>query len=213
VPSRNPRLLPFVALSAVAIAASFALDRWAFATLVSPGIYDKDLGRLLRVVGFLPTWGLAALAIGLHDRGPVPAVRLPWRGWRRAATVVLAPLAAGAAAELLKLLLRRERPLDHAGAYVFRPWSDRPFSTAGLGLPSSHTLVAFGAAAALGALYPRTRWVWYTLAAGCGLSRVLAQAHFLSDVVVAAVVGSAIGAALGRRTRDAISDAPAAVES
>ena len=66
-------------------------------------------------------------------------------------------------------------------------------------MPSSHTLVAFGAAAALAALFPRTRWVWYALAAGCGVSRVLAQAHFLSDVTVAAVVGVVLGTWLTRR--------------
>ncbi|MCE2941568.1 MAG: phosphatase PAP2 family protein [Gemmatimonadota bacterium] len=198
---RRPTSLVLAVLAAAAVAAAIALDRWAFATLVSPGIYDRDLGRLLRVAGFLPTWLLASLAIGLHDRGA--AVSLPWRGWRRGATVVAAAAVAGAAAEVLKLLVRRERPLDHAGAYVFRAWSDRPFSTAGLGMPSSHTLVAFGAAAALGELFPRTRWVWYGLAAGCGLSRVLAQAHFLSDVVVAAVVGTVIGIWLGRGGRAA----------
>lgn len=196
------RVFPLAVAAVVAVAVSFALDRWAFATLVSPAIYDKDLGRLLRIAGFLPTWGLAALVIGLADRAQIPP--LPWRGWRRGAAVLLAPLVAGAVAEVLKVLLRRERPLDHAGAYVFRPWSDRPFSTAGLGLPSSHTLVAFGAAAVLGELYPRTRWVWYALAAGCGVSRVLAQAHFLSDVVVAAVVGTVIGVVLGRRARAAL---------
>mgnify|MGYP001810059553 CR=1 FL=1 len=191
------RHLVALALAAGAIVAALLLDRWAFASMVSPTIYDKDLGRLLRVAGFVPTWILGGLALALHDRTLVPPV--PWRGWQRGAAVMLAPVATGLAAEVLKLLFRRERPLDHAGAYVFRAWGDRPFSTAGLGMPSSHTLVAFGAAAALAALFPRTRWVWYALAAGCGVSRVLAQAHFLSDVTVAAVVGVVLGTWLTRR--------------
>jgi membrane-associated phospholipid phosphatase len=54
-------------------------------------------------------------------------------------------------------------------------------------------LVAFGGAAVLAHLYPRARWLWYTLAAGCAATRVLAMGHFLSDTVVAAVCGLAVG--------------------
>jgi membrane-associated phospholipid phosphatase len=53
-------------------------------------------------------------------------------------------------------------------------------------------LVAFGGAAVLAHLYPRARWLWYTLAAGCAATRVLAMGHFLSDTVVAAVLGVAV---------------------
>jgi membrane-associated phospholipid phosphatase len=60
-------------------------------------------------------------------------------------------------------------------------------------------MVAFGAAWMLSYLFPRARWVWITLAAGCGLSRVLAQAHFVSDVVVAALAAFATTTWLWRR--------------
>ena len=42
-------------------------------------------------------------------------------------------------------------------------------------------------------LFPRARWLWYLLAIGCALTRVLAVAHFLSDTVVAAVLGWVVG--------------------
>jgi membrane-associated phospholipid phosphatase len=73
---------------------------------------------------------------------------------------------------------------------------DHPLSTSGLALPSSHALVAFAAAAMLARLYPRARWLWYALAAGCALTRVLARAHFLSDVTLAAIIGWAVAAVL-----------------
>jgi membrane-associated phospholipid phosphatase len=60
-------------------------------------------------------------------------------------------------------------------------------------------MVAFGGAAMLAYCYPRTRWVWFTLAAGCGLTRVLARAHFLSDVVVGALAALATTAWLWNR--------------
>ena len=56
----------------------------------------------------------------------------------------------------------------------------------------------------LARLYPRARWLWYALAAGCALTRVLARAHFLSDVTLAAIIGWAVAALLWRcyRRRD-----------
>jgi membrane-associated phospholipid phosphatase len=56
-------------------------------------------------------------------------------------------------------------------------------------MPSSHALVAFGAAAVLSRIYPPARIVWWGLAWGCGLPRGASGAHFLSDVVAAAVIG------------------------
>jgi membrane-associated phospholipid phosphatase len=55
-------------------------------------------------------------------------------------------------------------------------------------------------------VFPRARWVWFALATGCAVTRVLARAHFLSDTVAAALVALAttawvwrkFGAGLGR---------------
>jgi membrane-associated phospholipid phosphatase len=65
-------------------------------------------------------------------------------------------------------------------------------------LPSSHVLVAFAAATVLARLFPRAWGLWYLLAAGCAVTRVLAMAHFLSDTVVAALVGYVVGVLLSR---------------
>jgi membrane-associated phospholipid phosphatase len=82
---------------------------------------------------------------------------------------------------------------------VFRPWSDRPFSTAELGLPSSEAAVAFAAAAVLARLFPEARALWYGVALGCALTRVAARAHFMSDIVFAALVGYVVTLILWRR--------------
>lgn len=179
--------------AAVGIALSLVLDRWAFDALFYPPVHEKDWGRLLRSIGSLVFWAPLAIAVWLEGRargGPRPG---------QALLLVLAPIGAGLAAEILKLLLRRERPSLHAGEWVFRSFAERPFSTSALGLPSSHVMVAFGGAAVLGRLFPRTAPVAYLLAAGCGLTRVLSRGHFLSDVVVGAVAGWAIGALLWHR--------------
>jgi membrane-associated phospholipid phosphatase len=41
-------------------------------------------------------------------------------------------------------------------------------------------------------IFPRLRWMFYALAWGCAATRVLAQAHFLSDVTFGAVLGWAV---------------------
>ena len=179
-------------VSAVAIAAAHLLDETAWRLVRLPSVYEKDWGRLLRIMGFLPTWLLLALAYWLQ---------VPDRAVRQAGTwlLVLSPTLGGLSAEVLKLLVRRLRPDAEQFGYAFRSFAEGPWSNRGMGLPSSHALVAFAGAFALARLFPRARWVFYTLAAGCGLSRVMATAHFLSDTVVAACVAWGVVAIVAAR--------------
>ena len=174
----------FITLFAFAVASLG--DRWVFDNVVNPTVYDHDWGRLLRVMGFGGTWIAIAAAVGLHE-GRDPAHRPLAR--RRAWLLFWAPALGGSVAELLKIVIRRERPMLNDGAYGFRPWDERTWSGGGLALPSSHSAVAFAGAAMLARYYPRARWVGYTLAAGCAATRLLSRAHFLSDVVLAAGIG------------------------
>jgi len=173
-------------------------DRWAFHALAAPKFGNTDLGRLLRIQGFLPTWIFLGGALVLFDW---PArVTLGWKGaWRRGLLLVGSATAGGALAEVLKILVRRERPRAADGAYLFRAWADRPFSTSGLGMPSSHVLVATAALALLARMFPRTAPVCYTLAIGCAYGRVAAGAHFLSDVTAALLLGIVVAELLWRR--------------
>lgn len=174
-------------VGALCFVLALVLDRWAWEHLRRDGIYDNDWGRLLRIMGFWPTWAAGAIALVLHDRGVVPP---PAGGaWRRGLVLAISTLSAGFVAEALKLVLRRERPGAHDGAYVFRAFSDQTWSTKGLGLPSSHAIVAFAGASMLGFFFPRTWPVWWALAAGAAYTRLAAGAHFMSDVVLAAFLG------------------------
>ncbi|CAN5713386.1 hypothetical protein BH23GEM9_BH23GEM9_33610 [soil metagenome] len=181
-----------LAAAAGAIIVAHLLDPLAFRYVRMDGVYDRDWGRMLRVMGFVPLWLAAGMALALHDQ-------TPWRRVlrSRAGMIMAAAMAGGIIAELLKLVVRRLRP-GELGEYVFRPLTERTLSTGGLGMPSSHAGVAFAAAAMLSRVFPRARIVWWTLAWGCGLSRVAAGAHFFSDVVVPAVFGWAVVAWLWR---------------
>lgn len=214
-------VLRFLLIAIVALVAAHLLDGAAYRFLRDPRVYERDWGRMLRIMGFLPFWLVAALALALHDRGRAPADRSGRGAYARAIFLVLAPTLSGIAGGALQLVIRRERPWAHGGAYVFRPWSDHPLSTGGLSMPSSHAVVAFGAAFALARLFPRAAVVWYLLAAGCALTRVLAQAHFLSDVVLSALVAAAVvagswrwlGGRIGGALRSGWSQSPGAATS
>jgi len=194
VPARWLRaLLVVVAL----LLAAHMVDWWAHANLQAPRLAEKDLGRMLRVMGFLPFWFVIALALALCDRAHEvgSAATRHARAWLLVGGATLG----GLVAEVLKLTVRRERPNLQVGEYVFREWSERPFHTGGLGLASSHAGVAFGAAFMLARLFPRARWVWYGLSVGCAYSRIAAGVHFVSDVVVAGMLAFAVVALLWRR--------------
>ena len=175
-----------------AVVVAHLLDPIVFRYVRIEHVNDVDWGRMLRVMGFVPVWLAAGAALVLHQR-------TPWRHIPRSDSglVVAGPLLSGITAELLKLIVRRRRP-GPLGDYLFRPFTDRPFSTGGLGMPSSHAAVAFAAAAVLSHIFPRARIVWWTLAWGCAFTRVATGAHFLSDVVVAACIGWLTGALLWR---------------
>ncbi len=175
-----------LAITLVAFVLASLVDTWVYRNIQNPRVYDLDWGRMFRVMGFLGTWLALALAIWLHETaegGSRKAAK------RRFWLLLGTPTLGGALAEVLKLLLRRERPAVLEGLYSWRSFGERTWSTSGLALPSSHTLVAFAGAAMLARLYPRARWVGYTLAGGCAVTRVLARAHFVSDVVLAAGLG------------------------
>lgn len=189
--TRNERLLATgAALGAVAL--GLALDQWAWRSLEVKGIYDKDWGRLLRVMGSLVFWFPLTIAVWLERRARDPG--MAGRAW----LLLAAPTLGGGVGELLKMVLRRERPALHDGAWVFRAFTDQPFNTKDIGLPSSHVVVAFAGMAVLARFFPRAAPVFYSLAAGCALSRVLSRAHFVSDVVVGALAGLAVGVVVWR---------------
>lgn len=201
---RRPLLL--LAIAVAALISAHLLDPFAFRTLRVSNVYGDDLGRMLRVMGFVPLWLCAGIALMLHERTPVrSALR------SRGGLIIAGATLGGAFAELLKLLVRRLRPGEF-GEYVLRPYTERPFSTGGLGMPSSHALVAFGAAAVLSRIFPRAWMIWWGLAWGCALTRVASGAHFLSDVVAAAAIGWGVGALVWQwRSREVA--APAELET
>ena len=91
----------------------------------------------------------------------------------------------------MKLIFWRERPaLNNAGGSFFK--SDAGIDSS---FPSSHSVVAWSAAAVLAGEYP-SRWTQlfiYSAATGVSLTRVMGQQHFPSDVLVGSAAGWLVG--------------------
>lgn len=149
---------------------------------------------LLRNIGDLRPWLVVAVVFCLVDAGR--GVR-PAGAWlRRGVFLILAAAGSGAAAEALKLIFRRVRPDAADGWYRFVSPLEHTFSSSGLGFPSSHAAVAFGAALALSMIFPRAAFVFVLGAIGCAVTRLLSGAHFFSDAYGAVVVAYAVVCAL-----------------
>ena len=93
-------------------------------------------------------------------------------------------------AGILKILLARYRPiefLDH-GLYGFHFLSTKyEFNST----PSGHSTMIFAVLGSLAAVFKK-HWLWIVLMLAClcvGLSRIIVDAHFLSDVVFGGYVG------------------------
>jgi membrane-associated phospholipid phosphatase len=178
------------------------LDQWGYHHAFVKNVYDHDWARFLRVMGFWPTWLVIAFAVFLQHR-EIDAAAAKKYFWLIAGS----PAVAGLLCEIMKLLIRRERPETADGEWVFRAWSDHPWSSAGLSTPSSHVMVAFGGAVMLARIFPKARWVYYVLAWGCAMTRVFAHAHYVSDVTFGALLAWAVAWGLwievGRRAMHA----------
>ncbi|TMJ01068.1 MAG: phosphatase PAP2 family protein [Alphaproteobacteria bacterium] len=94
---------------------------------------------------------------------------------------------------IVKRLIGRVRPSE-LGPYAYVPWSWKP---AFASMPSGHATTAAAAAIAIGALWPKARAPMWAYAALIMASRVIIEAHYVSDVIAAAFVGG-FGAILAR---------------
>jgi len=96
----------------------------------------------------------------------------------------IAGLFAGIVAQVIKHLVGRARPELWLGTMHYAPGNSTSF-------PSGHTVGAFALAGVLifGSRSMPVRILAFALAAGVGLSRILAFRHWTSDVTASAVIG------------------------
>jgi lipid A 4'-phosphatase len=113
--------------------------------------------------------------------------RFQFHAWR-AGFVFLVVAISGLIADLLKPVFGRGRPrLEMAGGpQGFRWWGPRADYWS---FPSGHSVTLAALAFALCVLYPRGRVAWIGAALLVGLSRIMLDEHYLSDVIAGFYIG------------------------
>ena len=166
-----------------ALAVDYRLAQWSLAGHCPAAL--RKLCQLSEPFGH----GIGVLAISLL------VFQLdPLRRWSVPRLLVIS-LGAGVAADMVKLFVARVRPrhfdLSAAHGSDFSGWL--PLLGAGhttQSFPSGHTAVAVGLAFGLSWLYPRGRWIFVALAVLASCQRIDEGAHFLSDSLFGAGLGS-----------------------
>ncbi len=127
----------------------------------------------------------------------LPLVAMVWwfhrnqaLGGSLAAAAILAFLLATAVVHLIKRRVKRLRPVAYTEVRFLVP------VTRHNSFPSGHTATTFALAAVVAWYFPAWAIPLFLLAAVVGYSRVYVGVHFLSDVVVAAVIGLISAAAV-----------------
>ena len=127
-------------------------------------------------------------------------------GTRVSSAVMQSMLVAAALSASLKLALGRGHPTGGGDPYASNRLQDegRPNRWHGPpdfgAWPSGHSAVTFAFASALRTTLPRAgiwRYAGYVLAGGVGLGMIWGDHHWASDVVSGALLGEAVGGAIG----------------
>ena len=98
----------------------------------------------------------------------------------------------GGIAEVLKIVVERERPFQNTNPYVFHGlYKPKGYNS----FPSGHTFDAFAIATVI-SQQVKNKW-WnipiYAVATGVGLSRLYDNKHWASDVMMGAAIGYCVG--------------------
>lgn len=103
-------------------------------------------------------------------------------------------IAGGLIGPAIKATVGRARPSQGVGAFHFEPFRG------GVSFPSGHTTEAFAVATAISEHYPQpwVRGLAYGTAALVGASRIQQNAHFTSDVLAGALLGTLTARAVVR---------------
>ncbi|MBD3292303.1 MAG: phosphatase PAP2 family protein [Armatimonadia bacterium] len=137
---------------------------------------------LLKIATWTGNWQLGPLLIVVM----LLAARKHWK--RLLNTLLVAYILRTAVVEWLKLITGRPRPRQIPDASLFEGFGG------GASFPSGHASFSFMTAMIISAWFPRWRWPAWIGAILISLSRVAVHAHFLSDVIVGAVIGTVAGA-------------------
>ena len=196
---RHARVVQGAVLALAFLAATTPVDEalhdFVFRHVVSHEVRLLANGFTLLGTTEVATVGLLGLAVVARRAADAPM-------WKAAVGGVAGVLLAGLSTQAVKHIACRARPrlVEGWGVGTAMP-SETParlgffhwpcFGERGYhGFPSGHAATAFAVAAALAGWAPsRHRWWVVASASGVGVSRIVLNAHFLSDVLGGALLG------------------------
>ena len=113
--------------------------------------------------------------------------------WRAAGLLALSALLGGLLYTFAKWFAGRQRPVVRIDPLRFNPfingWKGF-FDEPNMAFPSGHATLAFATAATLGIVIPRWRYAFYALASVVAVERVVENAHYVTDVIAGAGLGT-----------------------
>jgi undecaprenyl-diphosphatase len=145
-------------------------------------------------IWYLIPLGIAALtcAVGTRLSNFQPELRNRLSTYGKNAVYCFSAIAAaGITTDIIKPILGRARPIAllREKAYGFHHFYVSPIWNS---MPSGHATTAFAVATLLCVSFPRMRVVWIVWAVVMAASRIMVNAHYLSDVIAGATVGCLI---------------------
>jgi len=204
MPATNPSTtriagLPF--LQWLAAAASILIASFLIVDPLVLGVvrdFDPETRNVFRVITRLgrsswilfPTGAAVIVAWGLRSReiGMRALAAYAYVG-QLCGFVFVCVAGAGIVTSLSKNIIGRARPklYDAVGSLEFEPFA---FHADFASFPSGHATTIFALAAALAVLFPKARFYLFLAAAWVAASRFLIGAHYFSDTVAGAIVGT-----------------------
>ena len=182
-----------IAIILTLILVTSGFDGLYFATTRNP-ILRSCMFPAVVIGGLLPiALPLLLLAVGSRSR----SARITLPGW----AIGQAELIGAVVAAAYKAITGRAHPSQGIGADLSHSFHFG-LLRGGIfwGWPSSHTTIAFAMAVTLFRLFPTQRWlgsvaIAYALYIGIGVSMTI---HWFSDFTAGAIIGTAIGAVVGK---------------
>lgn len=168
-------------LDALAIGARGSLAPWIVLRFETMTEFGRSAWVLIPSAAALLVLASASPAIGRLQHLVLTALAV------RIGFLFVAVAVPGLVVTIVKRLIGRARPYMEAGPFEFVPFG---WSAAYASLPSGHGTTSFAAAFALASLFPRWRVSLWCLAGLIAASRVIVGAHFPSDVIAGAVIGT-----------------------
>jgi len=166
-----------------------------------PVCFDSKVDSFIKLNPLHERWldllfiGLTWLGDGLFSLVAAALVLWFWRDYRLTIHIVIAYLLSGLAAQVMKKIWAAPRPRAVIDPGLYKNFLAGISGVGNNSFPSGHTTTAFALATILALHASDKRWglFFLGLAVMVGYSRIYLGQHFLPDVIMGALLGTATG--------------------